>query len=127
MSEETVQTLAPPLAPPAKRGAAKKAAAATPTTPPPIEGMKVKVDVGHGPGLLAEDQRRRLEALTAAKNLLGRDVTARELLDLASYVELGCLPYEGLGHPIVQLDVDDDEPTVLTFSGAPTHQEGITA
>lgn len=93
-----------------QRGAAKKAAAAT---PPPIEGMKPAPEPVDEQ-LFSVDQQRRLEALKASKELLGRDVTAGELLDLTIYIEYGLT---------TSSPAPDDDGPALTFTGAP-NQEG---
>lgn len=127
MSDTNEGALAPapePEAPKPRSRAAKKAAAAT---PPPIEGMKVPpppVD----DGAFTSDQQRRLEALRAAKELLGRDVTAGELLDLAIYVEVGMTNLSDMVRavreyddgPLHEEDREDEGPS-LTFT---PHQEG---
>lgn len=103
MSDDTTtSSLPPPLPSPAKRGAARKATAPTPA-PEPVDEQ-----------LFSVNQQRRLEALKASKDLLGRDVTAGELLDLAQYIEYGLRTWTV---------TNDDEGDELAFEG-PTTTEG---
>lgn len=105
-----------PMTPPAKRP--RKAAASQPPTPPPIEGMKPAPEPADE-DLLDVDQQRRLEALKAAKGLLGRDVTAGELIVLAEYIERGSAGPVEVDHYDL---MDGSGGPILTFTGPNTER-----
>ena len=84
MSDETDPEAPPPVAPLTPPKTRTRRAA----TPPPIEGMR-EATPPPAPTWLTESQHRHLEALLAAKSLLGRDVTANELLSLARWIVNG--------------------------------------
>lgn len=77
-------------------------------------------------GPLTPDQACRVACLSTARALLDREVTARELLDLANYIEIGLLPYQVSERPMLvqslygPSDIPHPEEPTLTWAGTTT-------